>query len=99
MPALVRAIGVVVSCLWASLALTAPHTVDELLKEPRIRGADLSPDGAHVAIAFRSDQQPGDVIGVIDVAKLGQPDAVSRFSLGEKDVVAVDWLKWATSKR
>jgi len=100
MSALVRWIGVlVISCLSAQLSFAAPHTVDELLKEPRIRGADLSPDGAHVAIAFRSDQQPGDVIGVIDVARLGQPDAVSRFTLGEKDVVSVEWLKWATSTR
>jgi hypothetical protein len=50
-----RAALLVVSCLWAQLTLGAPHTIDELLKEPRIRGADLSPDGAHVAIAFRSD--------------------------------------------
>lgn len=94
-----RAGVLVVSCLWAQLTLGAPHTIDELLKEPRSRGADLSPDGAHVAIAFRSDDQPGDVIGVIQVARLGQPDAVRRFSLGEKDIVSVDWLKWATPSR
>ncbi len=93
-------IGVlVVSCLCGQLSFGAPHTVDELLKEPRIQGADLAPDGAHVAIAFRSDDQPGDVIGVIEVARLGQPDAVRRFSLGEKDVVSVEWLKWATPSR
>jgi dipeptidyl aminopeptidase/acylaminoacyl peptidase len=91
--------ALVLGCLWAQLALGAPHTVEELLKEPRIRGADLSPDGAHVAIAFRSDDQPGDVIGVIDVARLGQPDAVRHFSLGEKDVVSVNWLQWATPSR
>ncbi|HKR33404.1 MAG TPA: S9 family peptidase [Steroidobacteraceae bacterium] len=91
--------GLVVGCFFAQLAFGAPHTVDELLKEPRIRGADLSPDGAHVAIAFRSDDQPGDVIGVIEVARLGQPDAVRRFSLGEKDVVSVEWLQWATPSR
>ena len=94
-----RAAVIAVSCLWAQLALGAPHTIDELLKEPRIRGADLSPDGAHIAIAFRSDDQPGDVIGVMQVARLGQPDAVHRFMLGEKDVVAVNWLKWATPSR
>jgi dipeptidyl aminopeptidase/acylaminoacyl peptidase len=86
-------------CLWVQIAFGAPHTVEELLKEPRIRGADLSPDGAHVAIAFRSDDHPGDVIGVVDVARIGQADAVRHFSLGEKDVVSVEWLKWATPSR
>lgn len=94
-----RAAVIAVSCLWAQLTLGAPHTIDELLKEPRIRGADLSPDGAHIAIAFRSDDQPGDVIGVMQVARLGQPDDVRRFMLGEKDIVAVNWLKWATPSR
>jgi dipeptidyl aminopeptidase/acylaminoacyl peptidase len=94
-----RAGVLAVSCVWAQLALGAPHTIDELLRQPRIAGADLSPDGAHVAIAFRSDDQPGDVIGVIQIARLGQPNAVHRFSLGEKDVVSVDWLKWATPSR
>lgn len=91
--------ALVTCCLWAQLACGAPHTVEELLKEPRIRGADLAPDGAHVAIAFRSQDHPGDVIGVIDVARIGQADAVRHFSLGEKDVVAVEWLKWATPSR
>jgi dipeptidyl aminopeptidase/acylaminoacyl peptidase len=95
----VRALGLLVLCVCAQPALGAPHSVWDLLKEPRIRGADLAPDGAHVAIAFRNDDQPGEVIGVIDVARLGQPDAVRRFSLGEKEVVSIDWLKWATPSR
>lgn len=77
----------------------APHSIEELFKEPRARGVDVSPDGAHVAIAFRSDDQPGDVIGVIKTARLGEPDAVHRFALGEKEVVSVDWLQWVTPKR
>ena len=84
---------------YTPLASTAPHTVDELLKQPSIRGADISPDGARVALAFRSDDQPGDVVGVIETARLGQPDAVTRFALGEKEVVAIDWLRWATPSR
>ena len=70
-----RRIGaLVLCCVWAQLAFGAPHTVEELLKETRIRGADLSPDGARVAIAFRSDDHPGDVIGVIEVARLRRRD-------------------------
>jgi len=83
----------------ADASLAAPHTVEELFREPRVRGVDVSPDGAHVAVAFRNDDQPGDVIGVIRTARLGQPDAVTRFALGEKEVVAVDWIKWATPSR
>jgi dipeptidyl aminopeptidase/acylaminoacyl peptidase len=80
-------------------AAAAPHTVEELVRTPRIRGADLSPDGARVALAFRSEEQGGDVIGVVETGRLGQSDAVSRFSLGEKEIVEVDWLKWATPAR
>ena len=84
-----RRIGaLVLCCVWAQLAFGAPHTVEELLKETRIRGADLSPDGAHVAIAFRSDDHPGDVIGVIEVARLGQPDAVRRRRLHGLPILA-----------
>ena len=96
----VRTMGALAAlCLWAQISIAAPHTVGELFKEPRIRGADVSPDGAHVALAFRADDQPGDVIGVIQTSRLGQADAVSRFALGEKEVVSVDWLSWATPNR
>jgi dipeptidyl aminopeptidase/acylaminoacyl peptidase len=77
----------------------APHSVEELFREARVRGVDVSPDGAYVALAFRADEQPGDVIGVIQTSRLGQPDAVTRFALGEKEVVSVDWLSWATPNR
>lgn len=98
--AVLRSVGVLIaSFACAELSLSAPHTVDELLKEPRVRGADLSPDGARIALAFRSDDQAGDVIGVIQTARLGQADAVTRFALGEKEIVAVDWLRWATPSR
>lgn len=94
-----RAASILCFFLCAQAAFGEPHSVWDLLKEPRIKGADLAPDGAHVAIAFRNDDQPGEVIGIIDVARLGQADAVRRFSLGEKAVVAIDWLRWATPSR
>lgn len=77
----------------------APHTVEELLKRPHVRGADLSPDGAYIALAFRDKGQEGDVIGVIDTARIGQPDAVRRFTLGKNEMFSVEWIRWVTPER
>jgi dipeptidyl aminopeptidase/acylaminoacyl peptidase len=96
----VRALAaLLILCLCVPEAFAAPHSVEELFEQPRVRGADLSPDGTRVALAFGSDNQPGDVIGVIETARLGQPDAVTRFTLGEREIVSIDWLEWATPKR
>jgi dipeptidyl aminopeptidase/acylaminoacyl peptidase len=97
----VRRLAAVLAILVAGAvqAAGAPYSAEELFREPRVRGVDVSPDGAHVALAFRADDQPGDVIGVIQTSRLGQADAVSRFALGEKEVVSVDWLSWATPNR
>jgi hypothetical protein len=94
-----RGIALIAACLYAQVSLGGAHSIEELLREPQVKGADLSPDGARVALAFRSDDQPSDVIGVIETSRIGEPDAVTRFALGDKEAVAIDWLRWATPSR
>lgn len=81
-------------------AVAAPHTLEELFRDPVVRGISLSPDGTRVAVAFRIKEQPGDVIAVVETEHLGKPEGVNdRFSIGEKTTTSVEWLSWATPQR
>ena len=59
-PALLLAI------LGAGPVFAAPHSVEELLRPPRVRDIALSPDGAKVALALRSGKEAhGDVVTIV----------------------------------
>ncbi|HZF25127.1 MAG TPA: prolyl oligopeptidase family serine peptidase [Steroidobacteraceae bacterium] len=77
----------------------ASHTVEELLRPPVVRDIDLSPDGKRIAIAFVSQSEDGDDIAVVEVERLGQPDAISKRSLRRQYAARIKWLTWATNDR
>lgn len=94
-------IGVcIVLVAWAGPAMASPHTVEELFRDPIVRGVALSPDGARIAVAFRAEENAADVIAVLEADQLGKPEAVSqRFSLGEHEKISIEWLSWANPQR
>ncbi len=85
---------------WLGPATASPPTVEELFRDPIVRGVALSPDGARTAIAFRTEDNTGDVIAVVESEHLGKPDAVHhKFTLGKHEKISVQWLSWANPQR
>lgn len=81
------------------LAHAAPHSVNELLREPTVRGAALSDDGKHVVLLYRKDEKSPDMLCVIDADHLDDPHAWHRLSLGAPLSLHARWVEWATSTR
>jgi dipeptidyl aminopeptidase/acylaminoacyl peptidase len=80
-------------------ARAAPHSVDELLREPTVRGGALSEDGKHVVLLYRKDEKSPDMLYVIDADHLDDPHAWHRLSLGAPASLHARWVEWATSTR
>lgn len=82
----------------AAWAAPAPHSIEELFREPIVRDIALSPDGKRIAIAGAfGDQQ--DIVAVIDADRLGEPSAVKKFSIGTPGKFSPIWVTWANDKR
>ncbi len=80
-------------------AHAAPHSVDELLREPTVHGGALSEDGKHVVLLYRKDEKSPDMLLVIDADHLNDPHAWHRLSLGAPATLHARWVEWATSTR
>jgi len=84
------------SCL--AEAQAAPHTVEELLRQPVVRDVSLSPDGKRLAIAgkFGGDQ---DVVAIADIDRFDEPGSIRKFSIGKEGWHSPLWVMWANDKR
>ncbi len=80
-------------------AHAAPHSVDELLREPTVRGAALSEDGKHVVLLYRKDENSPDMLCVIDTDHVEDPHTWHRLSLGAPASLHARWVEWATTTR
>ena len=92
--------ALLLAMLGAGPALAAPHTVEELLRPPRVRDIALSPDGTKIALAVRSGNQAhGDVLTIVEVGGAEKRAEPPKFSLGVRDRVAINWVDWASQTR
>jgi dipeptidyl aminopeptidase/acylaminoacyl peptidase len=76
-----------------------PHTFEELFRPPRISDASLSPNGQHVAIAYRENDKATDVVLIIDASRLGRDDSTRKVTVYEPGRVHLEWAGWATDSR
>lgn len=85
---------------FSSLANAAPHTPQELLRAGDVRAITISPDGKHVAIGITGARGHADSIAVVEVDRLGEPDATRRFDLGaDGTAVRIMSLRWFNNSR
>ncbi len=79
-------------------AQASPYTVEELLRPRVVRDVALSPDGKRLAIAGKFDGKR-DVIAVVDIDRMSEPDAVRKFAIGKEGWHSPMWVMWANDKR
>ncbi len=82
----------------APTAPPAPHSVEELLREPVVRDVSLSPDGKRLAITGRLGEKR-DLVAIVDIDRINESDAIRKFAIGEETWHTPLWVMWANDRR
>jgi dipeptidyl aminopeptidase/acylaminoacyl peptidase len=89
----------IASNAWSAETAPVPHTVEELFRWPVIRDTTLSPDGKRVAIAMELPGKGGDIIMIVDAARIRDESATRKLSLYEPGRLRMEWVGWANDGR
>ncbi len=97
---MIRRLGALAFAAWlaATPARADPHTVEELLRARVVRDVSLSPDGKRLAVAGKFGDAR-DVIAVIDIDRMDEPDGVHKFVIGKEGWHWPLWVMWANDRR